>query len=256
MTTTLGGRTALVTGAGNGLGRAISLALSEAGASLILVGRDLEKLDGVVREVRDSGGAAQPLVVDVTDPVAVDAAIGSIDQEVSILVNNAGVAGPVAPLIDIEPEQWDAVFATNVRSIYLVSRAVLPGMIARGGGDIVNIASVAAKRPLAGRTPYGASKAAVLGLTTTLAAEVAPAGVMVNAVSPGPVEGPRMDRNFRLEADRRGISVAQAEEEYVSRAATKRMVTEAEVGRAVVAVVTTSGLCGIDLDLTAGMFAR
>ena len=254
--TTLTGRTAIVTGAGNGLGRAIATALAEAGASLVLVGRDAAKLESVAQEIQGLGAAVSTLPVDLTDAAAVEAAIGSVEDDVSILVNNAGVAGPIAPLTQIAPDDWDAVFAANVRSMYLMCRAVLPGMIAQGRGDIVNISSVAAKRPLAGRTPYGASKAAVLGLTTTLAAEVATAGVMVNAVSPGPVQGPRMDRNFRLEAERRGITVAQAEDEYVSRAATRRMVTEAEVGRAVVSVITTSGLCGIDLDLTAGMFAR
>ncbi|WDV34364.1 SDR family oxidoreductase [Streptomyces sp. AD16] len=106
-------------------------------------------------------------------------------EEISVLVNNAGVAGPVAPLTDITPEEWDEVFAVNVRGVYLMCRAFLPAMTRRGFGDVVNVASVSGKRPLLRRTPYCASKMAVIGLTTTLAGEVGPQGVTVNSLSPG-----------------------------------------------------------------------
>ena len=121
---------------------------------------------------------------------------------VSILVNNAGIAGPVASLREIEPDAWDEVFAVNVRGVFLMCRAFLPAMVRRGTGDVINIASVSGKRPLARRTPYTASKMAVIGLTATLAHEVGPLGVNVNTLSPGPVRGPRMARNFALEAER------------------------------------------------------
>ena len=257
MSGALSGRGAAVTGAGNGLGRAISLALAGEGASRALLGRQQEKLEAVAAEIADLGGDAFTVVCDTSDPDSVDAARDALaERPISILVNNAGVAGPVAPLTDIDPQEWDDVFAVNVRGVYLMCRAFLPPMLARGTGDIINIASVAAKRPLSGRTPYGASKAAVLGLTATLAVEAAPHGVAVNSLSPGPIAGPRMSRNFALEAARRGIPVEQAEEEYVSRAATRRMVTEEEVGAAVVAMLGMGGLCGADIDLTAGMIAR
>ncbi|MDI5982485.1 SDR family NAD(P)-dependent oxidoreductase [Amycolatopsis magusensis] len=173
-----------------------------------------------------------------------------------MLVNNAGVPGPVRNLVDVEPGEWDEVFAVNVRGTYLMCRAFLPPMVAAGRGDVINVASVSGKRPLAARTPYCASKMAVLGLTTTLAAEVGPHGVMVNSLSPGPVDGPRMERNFRLEAERSGISSEQAEQAFVSRAALGRMVTEAEVGAALVAMLGMPGLCAADIDLSAGMVAR
>jgi NAD(P)-dependent dehydrogenase (short-subunit alcohol dehydrogenase family) len=128
-------------------------------------------------------------------------------------------------------------------------------MIARRAGDVINLASVSGKRPLAGRTPYCASKMAVLGLTSTLAFEVGPAGVNVNCLSPGPVDGARMDRNFRLEAARTATSYEQARQAFVSRSALGRMVTEAEVGSAVVAMLAMPGLCGADIDLSAGMVA-
>lgn len=147
------------------------------------------------------------------------------------------------------------MFDVNVRGTFLLCRAFLPAMVARGAGDVVNLASVSGKRPLANRTPYCASKMAVLGLTSTLAFEVGPAGVSVNSLSPGPVLGPRMERNLRLEAQRRGVPVEVAEEAFVSRAALGRMVTEEEVGRAVLAMLAMPGMCGADVDLSAGMVA-
>jgi NAD(P)-dependent dehydrogenase (short-subunit alcohol dehydrogenase family) len=129
-------------------------------------------------------------------------------------------------------------------------------MIARGHGDVIDPASVSGKRPLAGRTPYAASKMAVIGLTATLAHEVGPLGVVVDSLSPGPVDGPRMARNFALEGERAGSGLAAAEEEFVSRAALRRMVTEDEVAAAVLAIPVMPGLCGADIGLSAGMIAR
>lgn len=257
MTAVFDGRTALVSGAGNGLGRAVSLALAAHGARVVLVGRDQAKLDTVAEEVAQAGGSARPCSCDVSSAASVDGLAAQLaDETVSILVNNAGVAGPVAPLVEVEPQDWDAVFEVNVRGVYLMCRAFVPAMVERGTGDVINVASVSGKRPLPGRTPYTASKMAVIGLTTTLAYEVGPAGVSVNSLSPGPVRGPRMERNFSLEAARRGISKSEAEEEFVSRAALHRMVEEDEVAAAVVAMLQMPGLCAADIDLSAGMVGR
>ena len=251
--TDLAGRTAVVTGGGSGLGAAIASALHAAGADVVVVGRDQAKLDAVVDRL---GVRAMALSCDVSDPASVEVLSAQLTgTEVSILVNNAGVPGPVAPLTDISVEEWDAVFDVNVRGTFLLCKAFLPGMTERGAGDVINVASVSGKRPLANRTPYCASKMAVIGLTSTLAFEVGPAGVSVNTLSPGPVDGPRMARNFRLEAERSGSSIADAESVFVSRAALGRMVTEDEVGRAVVAMLDMPGLCGADVDLSAGMIA-
>lgn len=251
--TDLTGRLAVVTGGGSGLGAAIATHLVKAGARVALVGRRPQPLEDTAARL---GDAAFPVVADVADPGAVEGVKARLaGEEVSILVNNAGIAGPVAPLVDIAPEEWDEVFAVNVRGTYLMCRAFLPGMIARRAGDIVNVASVSGKRPLARRTPYCASKMAVIGLTSTLAFEAGPFGVQVNSLSPGPVDGDRMDRNFRLEAERTATSYEQAREAFVTRSAMNRMITEDEVGRAVLAMLAMPGLSGSDIDLSAGMVA-
>lgn len=251
------GRTALVTGAGNGLGRAIALAVAAAGARVVLVGRTPASLEEVALEVASAGGSARVARADTSDPRAVRGLAEDIaDEDVSILVNNAGVAGPVARLTEIEVDDWDEVFDVNVRGVFLMCRTFLPDMIEKRRGDIINLASVSGKRPLPGRTPYTASKMAVIGLTATLAHEVGQLGVAVNTLSPGPVRGPRMERNFRLEAERTGTSVEEAEAAFVSRAALRRLVEADEVGLAVVAMLQMPGLTGADIDLSAGMVAR
>ncbi|WP_327294110.1 MULTISPECIES: SDR family oxidoreductase [unclassified Streptomyces] len=253
-TAPLAGRTALVTGGGSGLGRAIAGSLLADGARVVITGRDETRLKATATRL---GSQVSHRVCDVSRPDDVEELARSLaGEEISILVNNAGVAGPVAPLTEITPHEWDEVFDVNVRGVFLMCRAFLPAMTGRGAGDIVNVASVSGKRPLLRRTPYCASKMAVIGLTTTLAGEVGPLGVTVNSLSPGPVAGPRMERNFRLEAERTGGTHAQAEQAFVSRSALGRMVTEDEVGEAVTTMLRMSGLCGADIDLSAGMVAR
>lgn len=251
------GRTALVTGGGTGLGREIALALLCHGARVIIAGRRAAPLAETITVVESGATMCRAALVDVADWRSVDAlAIELADETISILVNNAGIGGPVAPLIDIEPGDWDDVFATNVRGMYLMCRAFLPAMIERGSGDVINLASVSGKRPLAMRTPYTASKMAVIGLTTTLAAEVGPLGITVNSLSPGPVRGERMSRNFRLESERLGITEAAAERAFVSRGTLGRMIEEDEVGQAVVLMLQMNGLHAADIDLSAGMVGR
>jgi NAD(P)-dependent dehydrogenase (short-subunit alcohol dehydrogenase family) len=253
----LAGRTALVTGAGNGLGRAIAVSLGKAGARLILTGRTVATLEETAVLLPDADRArVVPADVSSASSVAALRDVLSADaEEIGLLVNNAGIGGPVKEIADIDPAEWDAVFGANVRSVYLMCRAFLPAMYQRGSGDVINVASVTGKRPLTRRTPYAASKMAVLGLTRTLAFEAGPRGVRVNSLSPGPCRGQRMTRNFTREAAATGATYEQAEEAFVSRAALHRLVEEDEVAAAVLAMLRMPGLCGADIDLSAGMIA-
>ncbi len=249
----LAGRLAVVTGGGSGLGAAMAHRLVDEGLRVVLVGRRAAALAEVAARL---GPAASAEVCDVSSPDDVAALAGRLaGEEVSVLVNNAGIAGPVAPLQDVTAADWDEVFAVNVRGTFLMCQAFLPAMYGRGEGDVVNVASVSGKRPLVRRTPYCASKTAVLGLSTTLAHEAGPYGVRVNTLSPGPVVSERMDRNFRLEAERTGTTVDQARQAFVDRAALGRMVTPEEVADALVCILTLPGLTGTDVDFSGGMIA-
>jgi NAD(P)-dependent dehydrogenase (short-subunit alcohol dehydrogenase family) len=249
----LAGRLAVVTGGGSGLGAVMARRLVREDVRVVLVGRRYDAVAAVAAELGDMARAEACDVSDADDVAGLARRLAGDD--VSVLVNNAGIAGPVAELPEVTPEEWDEVFAVNVRGTYLMCRALLPGMYARGTGDVVNVASVSGKRPLVRRTPYCASKMAVIGLTTTLAHEAGPHGVRVNTLSPGPVESERMDRNFRLEAERTGSTVAEARRTFVERAALGRMVTPEEVADALVGMLRMPGLTGSDVDLSGGMIA-
>jgi NAD(P)-dependent dehydrogenase (short-subunit alcohol dehydrogenase family) len=194
----LAGQVALITGAGRGVGRAVTLALADAGAVVAAVSRSHDQLQETAELVASAGGRAIAIVADVTDPQAVDrmaqraaGELGSVD----ILVNNAGLARSIGPVWEVEPEEWWRDVETNLRGPFLCARAVLPGMLARRHGRIINVASGFALRPFPYTSAYGSSKAGLLRLTDTLAAELAAAqsGVSVFAVSPGRVQTSMLD---------------------------------------------------------------
>jgi NAD(P)-dependent dehydrogenase (short-subunit alcohol dehydrogenase family) len=181
----LRGRTALVTGATAGIGRATAVALAALGASVIVHGRDVERGERVVKEIEAAGGQARFLAADLTDPAQI-ARLAEQAGEVDILINNAGRSwfGPTAAL---DVATYDAMFDSNVRSAYLLTAAIAPAMAARGTGSVVNIDSMAGAVGLAGGAAYSATKASLSAMTRAWAAEFSPAGVRVNSVAPGPV---------------------------------------------------------------------
>jgi NAD(P)-dependent dehydrogenase (short-subunit alcohol dehydrogenase family) len=178
----LDGQVALVTGGGSGLGEAAALALASAGAVVALIGRRLEPLEQVAAVIRASGGQASVHLADVTQPETLAPAVAAIGR-IDILVNSAGVNSP-KPSLDLTAPEWDRVMDTNVRGTFLASQAVLPGMVARGGGCIVNLGSIAGDRGIANRAVYGTSKAAVAHLTRALAVEMGVHKIRVNAIAP------------------------------------------------------------------------
>ena len=184
----LAGKTALVTGASRGIGRAIAMAYARAGADLALVARDAERLGEVRAEVEALGRKAVVLPCDVTDPDAVSrmagdaiAALGGID----VLVNNAGGTSFMVPFTALRFSGWEKVMKLNVDSVVYACQAVGAHMLERKSGSVINVASVAALTATPTLAPYGASKAAVVSLTKSLAAEWAADGVRVNALCPG-----------------------------------------------------------------------
>lgn len=181
----LNGSTALVTGATAGIGRAVALQLAAEGAAIVVHGRDAARGAETVAEIEAAGGAARFVAADLAEPAAVTR-LAAEAGDVDILVNNAGIYA-FAGTVDTTVEAFDAHFAINTRAPYLLVAALAPGMAERGHGSIVNVTTVAATTPIASGGVYGASKASVELLTRTWADEFGPAGVRVNAVSPGPV---------------------------------------------------------------------
>ena len=183
----LDGATAVVTGAGRGLGRAVALGLADDGARLVLAGRRPDDLAAVAAEVAAAGGEALAVPTDVRDPAAVAALFEQVDAfgGLDVLVNNAGVVTGV-PLVDMTDDQWDTVLDTNLRGTFLCCRAGGRRLIDAGrGGRVVNVASHFALMGVTGYGAYAASKGAVLALSRTLAVEWAAYGIQVNAVVPG-----------------------------------------------------------------------
>jgi len=189
----LDGRTALVTGAGRGLGLAAAIGLAQAGAEVYLVSRTLPELERAADSIRSDGGAAIPLVCDVTDGAGVRAAVARLPR-LDILVNNAGGNMP-EPFVDVTEERLDRVLSLNVRAAFLVAQAAARKMLEAAdrrqrGGAIVNISSQMGHVGAAGRTVYCMTKHALEGLTKALAVELAPHNIRVNSVAPTFIETP------------------------------------------------------------------
>ena len=189
------GRSAIVTGAGGGIGRAVSLALAEAGANVLVVDLSRETGEQTAALVRERGGTAQCVVADVSraeDVAAYVAAACTAWGRIDVFMNNAAWQGVIAPVVDYPDDLFDRIMAINVRGVFLGLKHVLPVMLAQRSGAVVNTASLGAYIGTRNLSPYVASKHAVLGLTRSTALEVARKGVRINAVCPGPVDTPML----------------------------------------------------------------
>ena len=243
----LAGRVAIVTGAGAGIGEGIALALAEAGAAVGVADVDEKTAAATVRKIEAAGGKAVAVRVDVTEFAQVQemvsrtaAAFGAVD----ILVNNAGIA--TTQLVeDLDEAAWRRVLDVNLTGPFLCSKAVLPGMRERGWGRIVNIASVAAKRlSFTAAASYTASKEGLLGFTRHLAYEVAPHGINVNAICPGPTLTAMYQRNADEETRRDRVAMVPQ----------GRFLTPQDHGRVAVFLCSeaASPLCGLAIDVDGG----
>jgi 3-oxoacyl-[acyl-carrier protein] reductase len=183
-------RTAFVTGAGRGIGRAVSLSLAQAGARIVVASNEPENNEKVAAEIRALGGEAFPLFVDMASPESIREAFRKAAQEfgrIEILVNNAGITRD-ALAVRMKRDDWDLVLKVNLEGAFLAIQQVLPDMMRQRWGRIINIASVVGLMGNAGQANYVASKAGLIGLTKALAQEVAGRNITVNAVAPGFIE--------------------------------------------------------------------
>lgn len=224
----LKGKRVLITAGATGIGREMVNQFADAGAKLFVADIDDAAIVELARAHPDVGCVA----CDAADTNQVDrfvdqalTALGGVD----VLVNNVGIAGQTAPIEEMDPEAFDRVFTVNVGGHMRPTRRVVPHMKKTGAGAIINISSLAGKLAMPLRTPYAASKWAVLGFTRTLAAELGAFGIRVNAILPGPVAGPRVERAITDKAMARGVAYEVVEQEYLDMTWMRKMIDPADI---------------------------
>lgn len=256
----LAGHTALITGAGRGIGRSAALALAAAGADVVVSARTHDEIQQVAQEVTALGRKSLAVICDVTRPEQISEMAAAAKQTfgvVDILVNNAGAAKS-HKFLNHPDSLWEDMLSINLSSVYYVTKAFAPDMVAKGWGRIINIASVASK--VGGRyvAAYTAAKHGVLGLTRALALEFATQGITVNAVCPGYVDTPMTDGSIQNIAARTGMSEAEARTTLEKLSPQNRIVEVDEIAAMVVFLATNAARGingqGINIDGGSAMF--
>ncbi len=214
----LKGKVAIVTGGGRGIGRAIAVALADAGGAVVVAARTADEIEETAGAIRGNGGTALTVTADVSQPAEVEALVSRAVANfgrVDILVNNSGMQGAIGPLVDNDPALWVQTMNVNLVGTFLCSRAVLPGMIQRRSGKIINLSGGGATAPRPHFSAYAASKAAVVRLTECLAEEVREYNIQVNAIAPGAVNTRMLQQVLAAgtQAGERAIAEAQRQTE-------------------------------------------
>lgn len=241
MTATLAGRRTLITAGAAGIGLAIATAFHEAGARILVCDVDETALDRTRQAHPDWGVMA----CDVSRRDHVDAMFAAAAERygdaLDVLVNNAGIAGPTGGIETIDPDDWDRTIAINLSGMFLVTRRAVPLLKAAGGGAIINLSSAAGKLGFPLRTPYSASKFGIIGLTETLAMELGPDRIRVNAILPGVVAGERQDRVLTAKAQANGISLDEQRQRAVARVSMRTMVQANDIAQAALYLAGPAG---------------
>jgi NAD(P)-dependent dehydrogenase (short-subunit alcohol dehydrogenase family) len=252
-------RVAVVTGAARGIGRAIAIAVASAGMNVVLTARQhsLDVLHGVASDIEDLGRKTAVVPMDLTDPPSIrQAANAAIEQfgRIDVLVNNASISGPSKPFVDLAKEDWEETFDVNVTGTFLTCQAFLPTMIRQRNGVIIVIGSMSSKKPVLNRSPYIASKAALTGLVRSLAHELGPIGIRANLISPGPVEGERLDWVIEQLARARGVDPSEACRDLKRMSPLGRFVSPADVASIVVFLASdaAAAVTGEEVNVNAG----
>ncbi len=233
-------RVALVTAGASGIGCAIANAFIAQGFKVHVCDIDPAAIDRFLKDNPDAS-ASQANVANVND---VDRLFDDVSQQyrrLDILVNNAGIAGPTAPVEDIDPAEWDQTIAVDLNGQFYCTRRAVPMLKSAGGGSIINMASNAAFFGFPLRAPYTAAKWALIGLTKTLAMELGPAGIRVNAICPGSVEGERIDAVIERDANERGMSAKDIRDIYRRQSSLQCFVSAEDVANLALFLVSDAG---------------
>jgi NAD(P)-dependent dehydrogenase (short-subunit alcohol dehydrogenase family) len=236
----LKGKRVLVTAGAGGIGKVTACGFAAAGARVFICDGDKDALQSFAKE----NPAIGTTVADVSDEKTVDRLFAEATKSLGgldILVNNAGIAGPTGPVETLSLADWDRTLAVNLTGQFLCARRAVPLLREAGGGSIVNLSSAAGRFGFARRTPYSASKWAVVGFTKSLAIELGPDKIRVNCVQPGAVDGPRIRRVIQAKADSVGVPYAEMEKKYVTQASLGRMVSEQDIANMILFVCSDAG---------------
>lgn len=247
---------AFVTGASQGIGREIAIELADRGASVVLAARS----DGIYEtaDIIGDDSSTLPVEMDVTDEATVAGAIEKTIEEfggLDLVVNNAGIGGPTAMVEDISVEEWQRTQDVNVLGTFLTVKHAVTHLRESDCASVINISSTAGKDPYPSRTPYSASKAALIGFGRSLAYELGPDDITVNTICPGAVEGERIERMIQRQAERRGVSFEQAMRERVTdRLPLDSIVDPADIGALVAFLASEHGrnITAQDINIDSG----
>lgn len=251
-------KVAIITGGSRGIGRSIALTFVDEGARVCIVARSRDKLEEVAGEIRSKGGEVLVAGGDISREEEVEALVGQTVKHystVDILVNNAGVEGPTAPIHEIEGYDWRTVVETNLNGLFYCTKHALKVMVPKRSGNILNISSIAGVYAYPLRTPYNATKWAIIGVTQTIAAEVGPYNIRCNCISPGPTEGERQFNVMRKRAEATGQTFEELSRWYEGQIPLRRFVTPEEVARAAVFLTSddSSGVTAQNFCVSGGM---
>ena len=236
----LDGQRALVTGAGSGIGKVMAQHFEKAGAQIWICDADTNNLKQSLKENSDWNGTP----CDVSDENQVDQLFKEMSDSfegLEILVNNAGIAGPTAPVEQIAPDEWRRSVGVNLNGAFYCTRLATPLLKNSPKASIINISSVAGRLGFARRLPYASTKWAMIGFTESLAKELGPSGIRVNALLPGIVEGPRIEGVFQARAESEGVPYEEVRDRVLNNVSMKRMVSAGDVAEMAVFLCSEAG---------------
>ena len=236
----LDGQRALITGAGSGIGKVMAKHFEKAGAWIWICDADTNNLELSLKENLDWNGTP----CDVSDENQVDQLFKEMSDSfggLEILVNNAGIAGPTAPVEEIDPDEWRRSVGVNLNGAFYCTRLATPLLKNSPKASIINISSVAGRLGFARRLPYASTKWAMIGFTESLAKELGPSGIRVNALLPGIVEGPRIEGVFQARAESEGVPYEEVRDRVLNNVSMKRMVSAGDVAEMAVFLCSEAG---------------
>jgi len=236
----LDGQRALITGAGSGIGKVMAQHFEKAGARIWICDADTNNLEQSLKENPDWNGTP----CDVSDENQVDQLFKEMSDSfggLEILVNNAGIAGPTAPVEEIDPDEWRRSVGVNLNGAFYCTRLATPLLKNSPKASIINISSVAGRLGFARRLPYASTKWAMIGFTESLAKELGPSGIRVNALLPGIVEGPRIEGVFQARAKSEGVPYEEVRDRVLNNVSMKRMVSAGDVAEMAVFLCSEAG---------------